>query len=91
VLSVSVNESTIVPFIMNQLQKPEVAFKIASRGNLPGADDLFVTRFEQLMQQQNFAEAARVAAGSPNVFALECIWGYANVSKGHIEDPANYG
>ena len=67
VLSVSVDESNIVPYIMKTLNNPELAIKLASRNNLPGADDLYLARFNQLFQQGNFAEAAKVAATSPRV------------------------
>jgi clathrin heavy chain len=47
------------------LNNPELAVRIASRNNLPGADDLYVGRFNQLLAQGNYAEAAKVAATSP--------------------------
>jgi len=40
-------------------------FKVASRSNLPGANELFVNRFNVLFQQGNYLEAAKVAAISP--------------------------
>lgn len=67
VLSVTVDEGTIVPYILKNLNNAELAIKIASRNNLPGADDIYVTRFNQLFQQGNFGEAAKVAATSPRV------------------------
>jgi clathrin heavy chain len=42
VLSVDVDEQTIIPYILTILNNTELAFKLASRGNLPGADDLYV-------------------------------------------------
>lgn len=65
VLSVSVDETTIVPYILKSLNNAELAIRLASRNNLPGADDIYSTRFMQLFQQGNFAEAAKVAATSP--------------------------
>lgn len=65
VLSVSVDENTIVPYILRTLNNPELALRLASRNNLPGADDIYVQRFQQLFSQQNFSEAAKVAATSP--------------------------
>lgn len=41
--------------------------KIASRGNLPGAEDLFVRKFNNLFQSGNYQEAAKVAASAPKV------------------------
>jgi clathrin heavy chain len=46
----------------------EIAYKLASKGGLPGADQLYSQRFETLMTQGNFAEAAKVAANSPRGF-----------------------
>ncbi|KAH8919125.1 clathrin heavy chain [Atractiella rhizophila] len=65
VLSVSVDEDAFIPYIQRELANPELAFKLASRGNLPGADDLYVARFNQLFQTSQFSEAAKVAANSP--------------------------
>ena len=42
VLSVGVDENTIVPYILATLNNTELAFKLARRANLPGADDLYV-------------------------------------------------
>jgi clathrin heavy chain len=52
---------------LKNLNNPELAIKIASRNNLPGADDIYVSRFQQLFAQGNFSEAAKVAATSPRV------------------------
>ncbi|CAO3613133.1 unnamed protein product [Mucor hiemalis] len=65
VLSVSLDESNIIPYIINHLQNTELALKLASRGGLSGADDLYVARFNQLFSTGSFAEAAKVAANSP--------------------------
>ncbi|KXS18347.1 clathrin heavy chain [Gonapodya prolifera JEL478] len=65
VLSVSVDENNIVPYIMNNLSNRELAFRLAARNNLPGADQIFVARFQELFAVGNFNEAAKVAAQSP--------------------------
>lgn len=65
VLSVSVEEDNIVPYITNTLSNPDLALKIASRANLPGAEDLFVRKFNNLFQSGNYAEAAKAAASAP--------------------------
>ncbi|XP_033748693.1 clathrin heavy chain 1 isoform X2 [Pecten maximus] len=65
VLSVSVEEDNIVQYLTTTLQNPDLALKVASRGNLPGAEDLFVRKFNNLFQSGNYAEAAKVAAGAP--------------------------
>jgi clathrin heavy chain len=67
VLSVSIDENNIVPHILQTMNNAELAIRFASRNNLPGADDLYLARFNQLLQQGNFGEAARVAATSPKV------------------------
>ncbi|KAL9558012.1 hypothetical protein MBANPS3_001112 [Mucor bainieri] len=65
VLSVSLDEDNIIPYIINTLNNQELALKLASRGGLPGADDLYVQRFQTLFNSHNFTEAAKVAANSP--------------------------
>ncbi|EIW79173.1 clathrin heavy chain 1 [Coniophora puteana RWD-64-598 SS2] len=65
VLSVSVDEQTIIPYILTTLNNTELAFKLASRGNLPGADDLYVKQYQQLFSSGQYSEAAKIAANSP--------------------------
>jgi clathrin heavy chain len=65
VLSVSVDEDTVIPYITGTLSNTELAYKLATRCNLPGADGLVVERFNQCLQTNNFAEAAKIAATSP--------------------------
>lgn len=65
VLSVTVDDDTIIPYILRTLNNTDLAIRLASRANLPGADDLYVQQFAQLFQSQNFSEAAKVAANSP--------------------------
>ncbi|RCI04960.1 hypothetical protein CU098_004297 [Rhizopus stolonifer] len=65
VLSVSIDEERVIPYILNNLNNTELAFKLASRGSLSGADDLYVARFNQLFSTGNFSEAAKIAANSP--------------------------
>lgn len=65
VLSVSVDEENIVPYILNQMGNAELAVKIAGRAGLPGADDLYERQFEQMMLQGNHSSAAKIAATSP--------------------------
>jgi len=67
VLSVDVDENTIVPYILTTLNNTELAFKLASRAGLPGADDLYVQRYQQLFQSGQFDQAAQIAANSPRV------------------------
>jgi len=65
VLSVGVEEPNIIPYITTTLQNPDLALRMASRNNLPGAEDLFVRKFNTLFQNGNYAEAAKVAANAP--------------------------
>ncbi|MFS7996492.1 putative protein kinase RLK-Pelle-LRR-V family [Helianthus anomalus] len=48
VLLATVNESTIAPFVSGQLNNMEFAVNIAKRGNLPGAENLVIQRFQEL-------------------------------------------
>ncbi|MCO5556042.1 hypothetical protein L7F22_009586 [Adiantum nelumboides] len=65
VLSVSVDETTIIPYILSTLNNTELAFKLASRGDLPGADDLYMQQFHSLFSTGQYGEAAKIAANSP--------------------------
>ncbi|WFD44415.1 Clathrin heavy chain [Malassezia psittaci] len=65
VLSVSVDENTIVPYILNTLNNTDLAFKLASRGSLPGADDLYLQQFHSLFSMGQYSDAIRIAANSP--------------------------
>ncbi|EEB07199.1 clathrin heavy chain Chc1 [Schizosaccharomyces japonicus yFS275] len=65
VFSVSVNPDTVIPYIISKLNDPTLASLLASRADLPGADDLYIKRFQTLFNQGNYAEAAKVAASSP--------------------------
>jgi clathrin heavy chain len=65
VLSVTVDDDTIIPYILRTLNNTDLAIRLASRGNLPGADDLYTRQFAQLFQTGSYGEAAKVAANSP--------------------------
>jgi clathrin heavy chain len=67
VLSVSVDENNLVPYIVNTIGNPELALKIATRSGLPGADDLYAQRFQQVFQSGDYGQAAKMAANSPRV------------------------
>ena len=66
-LSVSVDENNIVPYVTNTLQNAELALRMATRNNLAGAEELFVRKFNLLFQQGQYVEAAKVAARAPKV------------------------
>ncbi|KAG6807693.1 hypothetical protein H0H92_006678, partial [Tricholoma furcatifolium] len=70
VLTVNVDEQTIIPYILHTLNNTDLAFKLASRGNLPGADDLYVQhqdsmakprRLQQILHELNLIHAPQVA------------------------------
>lgn len=64
-LSVSVDEESIIRYINTVLHNPELALRLATRNNLAGAEELFVSRFQMLFQNGQYAEAAKVAANAP--------------------------
>ena len=68
VLSVTVDEQTIIPYLLTNPANGNLALKLASRAGLPGADSLYQQQFEQLYAQGNYQEAAKVAANSPRGF-----------------------
>ncbi|MCP9257506.1 Clathrin heavy chain [Dirofilaria immitis] len=65
VLSVSIDEQNMIPYVTQTLQNPELALKLAVRCDLPGAEELFVRKFNLLFGNGNYAEAAKVAATAP--------------------------
>ena len=65
VLSVSLNEQNLVPFVMKVLNNRSLALKLSSRLNLPGADDMYTQQFEALLAAGNIKGAAEIAARSP--------------------------
>lgn len=68
VLSVTIDEQTIVPYLLSNPANSDLALKLASKAGLPGADNLYQQQFEQLYAQGNYAEAAKLAANSPRGF-----------------------
>lgn len=68
VLSVSVDENTIIPYLLQNPENAELAYKLASRAGLPGADQLYQQRFDQLLNSGDYQQAAKTAANSPQGF-----------------------
>jgi clathrin heavy chain len=66
VLQVSLNESNLVPYIINTLRDQDLALSLASRLGLSGADDIYTAKFNTLMSSNDIAGAAKLAANSPN-------------------------
>lgn len=66
VLQISVNEATLVSYVVNTLRDTALAIQLAARLNLPGADDLYASEFQRLLASNDVAGAARLAGESPN-------------------------
>mmetsp|Transcript_28677 Transcript_28677/g.48179 ORF Transcript_28677/g.48179 Transcript_28677/m.48179 type:complete len:1757 (+) Transcript_28677:68-5338(+) len=65
VLTVSIEDNAIISYLVNVLRNFDVAIKLAVRANLPGAENLFVQQFQNLIGQGMYKEAAQVAADAP--------------------------
>ncbi|THD27284.1 Clathrin heavy chain [Fasciola hepatica] len=65
VLSVTIDDETVVNYIMTTLDNSALALRFAARCNLPGAEDLFIRKFEALFQAGQYSEAAKIAANAP--------------------------
>lgn len=68
VLAVAVDETTVIPYLLQNPANSGLAVKLASRAGLPGADTLYASQFDQLMSAGSYVEAAKVAANSPRGF-----------------------
>ena len=68
VLHVAVDEGTMIPYLLQNPANGELAYKLASRAGLPGADNLYQQRFDSLWQSGQYSEAAKIAANSPRGF-----------------------
>lgn len=68
VLHIGLNDAMLVPYIVGQLRDSQLAIELASRLNLPGADDLYTQQFNTLIAAGDVQGAARVAADSPRGF-----------------------
>ncbi|XP_017771564.1 PREDICTED: clathrin heavy chain [Nicrophorus vespilloides] len=65
VLSVSVDEDNIIRYVNTVLHNQDLALRLAIRNNLCGAEELFISKFQMLFQNAQYAEAAKVAANAP--------------------------
>lgn len=68
VLFVTVDDNAVIPYLLENPANTEIAIKLASRAGLPGADNLYAKQFDQLFNNGNYLEAAKIAAGSPRGF-----------------------
>ena len=84
VLSVSLDENTAVPYLLQNPANTELATKLASRAGLAGADDLYRQQFENAFNNGNYQDAAKFAANSPRGFlrTAETINRFKNVQSG---------
>ncbi|KAJ8601991.1 hypothetical protein CTAYLR_002731 [Chrysophaeum taylorii] len=64
-LQVSLNEQTLVPYVVSTLRDNALGIALAARLNLPGADDLYQAEFQRLLSVGDVAAAAKLAAESP--------------------------
>jgi len=65
VVSFSMDEENLVPFVTNVLADVEMGIKLAQRFNLGGADGVFKKQFESLLAQGQFDAAVNLAATAP--------------------------
>lgn len=65
VLQFAINKPKLVPYVVNTLRDSQLALSLATRLDLPGAEDLYVTEFNRLMGMNDIQGAARLAAQSP--------------------------
>ena len=52
-------------YFQQTLNNSDLALRMAVRNNLGGADQLFVTKFNELFGRSAYSEAAKVAANAP--------------------------
>jgi clathrin heavy chain len=55
----------MIGLMVESLQNPELAIKLAIRAGLPGADHVIEQQYNVYIQQGQWAEAAKIAANSP--------------------------
>ncbi|CAJ0907790.1 2274_t:CDS:10 [Entrophospora sp. SA101] len=82
VLSVSIDETKIIPYIKDLYQdNPDFAINIATRSNLGGAEDIILRKFTGLYSSGNYTEAAILAANSP-LRTIDLLKAIVNVAPG---------
>ena len=67
VLSIIINEGKLVPFIASSPQITDgqsLALKVAARTKLPGMEGMFAERFNQLIEAEDYVNAAKLAKQS---------------------------
>eukprot|EP01083_Nonionella_stella_P040976 111112_1 len=61
----TVDEANLVPYITKNLQDYDLGVRMAARYNLPGAENVFQSQFEKLMDEGNYSAAAKLAVDAP--------------------------
>ncbi|KAH3675861.1 hypothetical protein WICMUC_002431 [Wickerhamomyces mucosus] len=79
VLAVEISKEKIIPYILNKLSNVQLALSLASRGGLPGAENLFLQQFDSLLNQGDYSNAAKVAASSEQLRTPQTIQKLKNV------------
>ena len=64
VLSVTVDETTIISHLLENATNSSLAVKLALRAGLSGAEHLYANYFDQLLKERNHAETVETAANS---------------------------
>lgn len=65
VIEASLNYEFLIPFLLASGKSLDLIIELARRLRLPGAEDIFQSKFNDLLQSGHFQEAARVAASAP--------------------------
>ncbi|GMF44753.1 unnamed protein product [Phytophthora fragariaefolia] len=60
-----INRARLVAYVLNSLHDPVLALALASRMDLPGAEELYLPEFSRLVSINDVPGAARLAAASP--------------------------
>lgn len=89
VLSVTVDEDSIIRYVNTVLHNADLALRLAVRNNLAGAEDLFVSKFQLLFQNGQYTEAAKVAANAPKgniavIYGELLMWEYINRTQNNV-------
>ncbi|GMM30889.1 clathrin heavy chain [Martiniozyma asiatica (nom. inval.)] len=73
VLAVDIATDRIIPHILSNLGDVELALSLASRGGLPGAENLFTQQFNQSIATGDYQSAVRIAASSVQLRTSDTI------------------
>ena len=65
VMTVDVDEEPLVNYVQNTKQLPDLAKKLSIKSGLPGSEQIYKSKFNSLVSQGLYKEAAKLAARSP--------------------------